>query len=278
MQNSEGDPDGSHLPDYVKKQPWYFQTDSDQIGHQRIAPYAVQKTTALSASRGSGPVEKTAVKWKPGCCKNCGSSSHKESECTERPRRRNARVTGVGVATKDRKIQDDMSWDAKHDQFSGYSAARWRMEVSGTFRHAERVRAAAPKTERQLEIREEYGHTNFRNREDTASYLQGTREDDTSDLWASRSGAPTGESGEGGETLEQRRKMREFRETKNILNKASSGETLIKETVPKSKYGELEDVYTNGHSAVYGSYFCDGKWGYACCRQLGKDCYCTNPR
>lgn len=37
-----------------------------------------------------------------------------------------------------------------------------------------------------------------------------------------------------------------------------------------------EDVYPNNHSSVFGSYWEDGKWGFACCHQFYKNTYCTN--
>jgi len=47
-----------------------------------------------------------------------------------------------------------------------------------------------------------------------------------------------------------------------------------KETgIPKSKYEE--DVITNNHTKIWGSYYEDGQWGYACCKNLVKNSYCT---
>ena len=43
--------------------------------------------------------------------------------------------------------------------------------------------------------------------------------------------------------------------------------------IPKSKYAE--DVYENNHAAVWGSYWKDGKWGYACCCLTVRNSYCT---
>ena len=34
-------------------------------------------------------------------------------------------------------------------------------------------------------------------------------------------------------------------------------------------------VYINNHTSVYGSWFKDGSWGYACCHQFHKNSYCT---
>ena len=36
-----------------------------------------------------------------------------------------------------------------------------------------------------------------------------------------------------------------------------------------------EDVLANNHKAVWGSWWRDGVWGYACCRQTMKNSYCT---
>jgi pre-mRNA-processing factor SLU7 len=44
-------------------------------------------------------------------------------------------------------------------------------------------------------------------------------------------------------------------------------------TKPKSKY--KEDVYLNNHTSVWGSWWSDFKWGYACCHSTTKNSYCT---
>ncbi|QDZ21066.1 pre-mRNA-processing factor SLU7 [Chloropicon primus] len=36
-----------------------------------------------------------------------------------------------------------------------------------------------------------------------------------------------------------------------------------------------EDVFVNNHKSVWGSWWQDGVWGYACCRQTLKNSYCT---
>ncbi len=40
----------------------------------------------------------------------------------------------------------------------------------------------------------------------------------------------------------------------------------------RSKYEE--DVCINNHTAVWGSWWQDHQWGYACCRQMVKNSYC----
>jgi len=45
------------------------------------------------------------------------------------------------------------------------------------------------------------------------------------------------------------------------------------QTVARSKYPE--DVYTNNHTTIFGSWWSDFKWGYACCQSFVKNSYCT---
>ena len=44
--------------------------------------------------------------------------------------------------------------------------------------------------------------------------------------------------------------------------------------VLKSKYEE--DVFTNNHKGVWGSWWHEGRWGYKCCHQQLKNSYCTS--
>lgn len=45
------------------------------------------------------------------------------------------------------------------------------------------------------------------------------------------------------------------------------------ETVAKSKYPE--DIFTNNHTTVWGSWWSNFQWGYACCHSTVKNSYCT---
>jgi pre-mRNA-processing factor SLU7 len=45
------------------------------------------------------------------------------------------------------------------------------------------------------------------------------------------------------------------------------------QTVARSKYPE--DIYINNHASVWGSWWSDGNWGYACCHSFVKNSYCT---
>ena len=48
------------------------------------------------------------------------------------------------------------------------------------------------------------------------------------------------------------------------------------ETKAKSRYEE--DVFPGNHTSVWGSWWHDGSWGYACCHQTMKNSYCTGAR
>lgn len=44
-------------------------------------------------------------------------------------------------------------------------------------------------------------------------------------------------------------------------------------TIARSKY--LEDIFTHNHTSVWGSWWRDFTWGYACCHSTVKNSYCT---
>ncbi|KAI0906879.1 putative mRNA splicing protein [Ustulina deusta] len=44
-------------------------------------------------------------------------------------------------------------------------------------------------------------------------------------------------------------------------------------TISRSKYAE--DIFTNNHTSVWGSWWSNFKWGYACCHSFIKNSYCT---
>jgi len=44
-------------------------------------------------------------------------------------------------------------------------------------------------------------------------------------------------------------------------------------TIARSKYAE--DVFSNNHTSVWGSWWSNFKWGYACCHSFIKNSYCT---
>ncbi|KAI8055232.1 Pre-mRNA splicing Prp18-interacting factor-domain-containing protein [Syncephalis plumigaleata] len=64
-------------------------------------------------------------------------------------------------------------------------------------------------------------------------------------------------------------------QSENYVEYSRSGQVIRgqEKAVPRSKY--QEDVFTNSHTTVWGSFWEDGQWGYKCCRSFHKNAYCT---
>ncbi len=51
---------------------------------------------------------------------------------------------------------------------------------------------------------------------------------------------------------------------------------IVKGTEPVRPVSRFEeDVYERNHTSVWGSYYKDDKWGYACCHQMTRNAFCT---
>jgi pre-mRNA-processing factor SLU7 len=63
-------------------------------------------------------------------------------------------------------------------------------------------------------------------------------------------------------------------QTEQFVTYAPDGSVMRgkEKIIPKSKYEE--DVYINNHTSVWGSFWENGQWGYACCHQFIKNSYC----
>jgi pre-mRNA-processing factor SLU7 len=73
----------------------------------------------------------------------------------------------------------------------------------------------------------------------------------------------------GEEYLKAPQEVEQLAETEAYVQYSRDGKVLAgrAKAVKKSKYEE--DVHVNGHTSVWGSLYKDGKWGYACCDQVG---------
>lgn len=80
----------------------------------------------------------------------------------------------------------------------------------------------------------------------------------------------------GGSTKEMPAALKEMAVTESERYVEYDEAGLIKgapTTIAKSKYPE--DVYPNNHTSVFGSWWSNFKWGYACCHSFIKNSYCT---
>jgi len=66
-----------------------------------------------------------------------------------------------------------------------------------------------------------------------------------------------------------------FAQTENYVEYTRHGKVIKGEEqrIVRSRYEE--DVYLNNHTAVWGSYWKDGQWGFKCCHSMIKRSYCT---
>mmetsp|Transcript_15673 Transcript_15673/g.38031 ORF Transcript_15673/g.38031 Transcript_15673/m.38031 type:complete len:587 (+) Transcript_15673:211-1971(+) len=67
-------------------------------------------------------------------------------------------------------------------------------------------------------------------------------------------------------------------QTENYMEYDRAGRIIkgAEKMIAKSRYEE--DVHTQNHKAVWGSFWQSGQWGYACCRSCQKNSYCTGIR
>ncbi len=66
-----------------------------------------------------------------------------------------------------------------------------------------------------------------------------------------------------------------FSQTEDYVEYSRHGKVLKGEeqTTVRSRYEE--DVLNNNHTAVWGSWWAGGIWGYKCCHSTIKNSYCT---
>jgi len=162
-----------HIPQYMAEAPWYAVDDASKptLRHQRDwrqdeaagGPGAEAAGGSLGAAGGGGGGPQgqlgpwydrgattfQATKYRKGACENCGSMTHKTTDCLERPRARGARWTDKHIAP-DEKVQQVrlQGWDAKRDRWNGYDPA----EHDSVVRQYERVEAMRQESRAQQRL------------------------------------------------------------------------------------------------------------------------------
>ena len=66
-----------------------------------------------------------------------------------------------------------------------------------------------------------------------------------------------------------------FAQTEDYVEYTRHGKVLKGEENPVVRSRYEEDVYLNNHTAIWGSYWNEGKWGFKCCHSFVKNSYCT---
>ncbi|CAG0891963.1 unnamed protein product [Cyprideis torosa] len=66
-----------------------------------------------------------------------------------------------------------------------------------------------------------------------------------------------------------------FAQSENYVEYSREGKIIKGAETEKIRSKYEEDVLTNNHTAVWGSYWEGGKWGYKCCHSFIRNSYCT---
>lgn len=91
--------------------------------HQRAPEEKTKPVSSLSEYFVRGQKGKTATKYKPGSCENCGATTHKKKDCLDRPRKVGAKYSGENIAADEiilPKFNHD--YDGKRDRWNGYDS------------------------------------------------------------------------------------------------------------------------------------------------------------
>ncbi|XP_012938333.1 pre-mRNA-splicing factor SLU7, partial [Aplysia californica] len=79
----------------------------------------------------------------------------------------------------------------------------------------------------------------------------------------------------GQEYLEAPPKQLLLAQTEDYVEYSRTGAVIKGQERAQIKSRYEEDVYPNNHTSVWGSYWKDGRWGFACCHSFIKESYCT---
>ena len=80
---------------------------------------------------------------------------------------------------------------------------------------------------------------------------------------------------EGGSAMLEREREMLLGQTEAYVEYDRAGRVVRGTEAPAAASRWEEDVLVNNHTSVWGSFWADGAWGYACCRQMVKNSWCT---
>lgn len=69
--------------------------------------------------------------------------------------------------------------------------------------------------------------------------------------------------------------MQGLEQSEAYVEYTRDGQIVRGKEVPRPTGAYPEDIYERNHTSIWGSYYKDDKWGYACCHQMSRSAYCT---
>jgi pre-mRNA-processing factor SLU7 len=127
-----------HIPQYISAAPWYLNNQRPGLKHQANAHWLGRETFAsVHESRQRGLKEVANTRYVKGACENCGATSHKTKECTERPRKKGAKLTNQDIRPDEYVKDVRLDFEGKRDRWAGYNPDDYKK----VFEHHERLAA-----------------------------------------------------------------------------------------------------------------------------------------
>ena len=116
-----------HNPSFITNAPWYLSQEGSSLKHQKA--WKKQQQGSLGWYQRGLTKGDVKTKFAKGACTNCGATTHKAKDCTERPRAKSAKQTGEDLAP-DEIIQDlEFDYVMKRDRWNGFDAEDYRRQV-----------------------------------------------------------------------------------------------------------------------------------------------------
>merc|ERR1719473_90406 len=108
-----------HNPQFIVQAPWYLNQTAPSLKHHNAWNLKKAGTNDWFKRGHKGDVKTKFVK---GACENCGATTHKKRDCTERPRQLGAKFTGKDLCPDEFVEHLDLDWAGKHDRWNGFVA------------------------------------------------------------------------------------------------------------------------------------------------------------
>lgn len=127
-----------YLPKYIQNAPWYLGERTDYLEHHKSTTKKVEPQWYDKR----GVKKNAATKYRKGACTNCGSMSHKASDCMERPRKVGAKYSGKDIMPDEEVQSIETTWESKRDRWNGYDPREYGRVIED-FESVEKLRAKA---------------------------------------------------------------------------------------------------------------------------------------